>query len=116
VKAYLFLLLFLGIELSGCASIRATKQASIYFDAPDGSRVRVFEYSDQTGGFGNTDYVEFEGPVSMLVGKLRFTFACPRASVATYENKASVVVRKPGKYYLYCDENNQLLVASRSSE
>lgn len=107
-------MLVLGAVLSGCAQTSPVREyATVYFSSPDGSKVRVFEYSDRETGYLVTDYVDIEGPVTVLVGKLWFTFACPQSLIATYENKTTVEIEKPGEYYLHCDETEKLLIDQR---
>jgi hypothetical protein len=107
-------MLVAGAGLAGCAqNPAASEYATVYFASADGSRVRVFEYSDREIGRFVTDYGEIDGPVAVLVGPLWFTFACPRALIETYDNKATVEVQTSGEYYLYCDESGKLLIAPR---
>ena len=102
------------LALAGCAhGPAAPERATVYFASPAAGRVRVFEFADLEQGTSVTDFGEIDGPVSVVVGKVSFTFQCPHTSPAANYTTRLVEVPKSGEYCLRCDEVGELSISPR---
>jgi hypothetical protein len=93
---------------------RLEQVAEVSFIDAENQRVSVWEVKGSHGGVAQTDYMSLPTPIWLKPGTYRFTHGCP-GLVHSYDTKATILVRAPGRYHLSCGTVGKLsLVAEQT--
>jgi hypothetical protein len=86
---------------------RLGQVVEVSFIDAENRRVSVWEVKGSQGGVAQTDYVSLPTPIWLKPGTYTLTYGCP-GHVHSYDTKAKILVRAPGKYHLSCGAAGKL--------